>query len=265
MRGFGSANRVAFWICALLSSLWASIALAEGFEQMELVPGARLDVSLGQGRVMRVMLEGERLEADLEDVTLGVEAVFVAGRAALPPVLLGDVNRDGLSDVLLPVGEGYGGVNIFYTGLLPRAAGGLTTLPSLSNPVLGAEGLVTSGKDGPFWRTILWRAQPGGELVPSVEQMATGYDFALEKRFGESGSVEERLVSPERAIGRGPALQAKAPEGTAFAKAPDGAGAGVLKAERLLTLRRFDFRSELIGAENGDEGLIWVDPADLGF
>lgn len=104
-----------------------------------------------------------------------------------------DIDGDGVREILVPTGIGYGGVNVFYVILFWRGDSWWSS-PEIANPEFSAnhKGLTSSGKSGPRYYHDRWDLDQNGNLYLHSSQLVTfaGFDVRRVMFPGGSGSYE---------------------------------------------------------------------------
>ena len=198
----------------VLSSLMSGVVLAEnGLTEQVQFP---FQFAPEQGKTVEVAIKGEQVVAHLpagKDQNI-VPKDEVADDGGMDDnrtegAQVGDFNFDGLQDVAILNGNGYGGVNLYYQVYCwDKAKQQFQALDeAVSNPALDVktQELQSAYRDGPKWYSTTYRVAKG-QLYPAVETQMVGTDGAWEydefknpagkvighKVVGESGSPAQK-------------------------------------------------------------------------
>ena len=169
-----------------------------------------------QGKTVEVAIKGEQVVAHLpagkdQNLVPKADVDDAGGMGDNHPAVaqVGDFNFDGLQDVAIRNGNGYGGVNLYYQVYLwNKAQQQFQALDeAVSNPALDVktQELQSAYRDGPKWYSTTYRVAKG-QLYPAVETQMVGTDGAWEydefknpagkvighKVVGESGSPAQK-------------------------------------------------------------------------
>lgn len=108
-------------------------------------------------------------------------------------ILRRDIDRDGVDEILVPTGIGYGGVNVFYVILFWRGDSWWSS-PDIANPEFSGnhQGLTGTAKSGPFYYRERWDLDQRGNLYLHTRQFATfaGFDVRYVMVPGSAKSAE---------------------------------------------------------------------------
>lgn len=184
------------------------------------------------------------------------------------PIRHHDIDRDGTLEVLVPVGIGYGGVNVFYVILFWRGDSWWAT-SEIPNPEFTGrhKGLLVTAKSGPTYYRERWDMDDEGKLVLRIGQWATFAGFDVRYVMAPDGEVEAEMLvyettdlfdEPTRVFGvvrdaRLP-LTATADSDEVSATLRIGMGAELLKYDE-------NNWKVLLRAASGEVG--WADPEGL--
>lgn len=270
MPASGSGNRAGFWISRLRNSLIAllmpGMGLAAGLEEAELLAGTEVSVPLGAGQAASVTLTGETIRISAGDLQEDLEAVFLR---VPPPLLIADINGDGLRDIFVPTDEGYGGVNVFYTLFLSSGSDGWSRINDISNPELSGSGaLLSSHRSGPYWTETRWETTPDDLLYRRVTQTMIRFNILHRQLFRPDGTLERQmLIDPEASITHG-ASQLSIISEKPLDVWPDRTSdmpTGLTERGFRLRLLALDEASErvLVRLSDGTEG--WIAASDTGL
>ncbi len=170
----------------LLFSLIPCITQAadDGLTEQQTLP---FKLAPEQGKTVTVAITGDQVTATLpnkksQNLSTKADVEEAAGDAhQVGLAQVGDFNFDGLQDVAMLNGNGYGGVNLFYRLFLwDKAKQQFSEFnEAISNPSLNvsAKELHTAQRDGPKWYSTTYRVDKG-RLYPAIDTQMVGTEGA---------------------------------------------------------------------------------------
>jgi hypothetical protein len=245
----------------LLGVSFASISMAapvepKGYAKLPIKfsPSTAIPVSIvQQGQKVQAKLPGGKTQ-DLGELP-DLETVGIAPES----LLQSDFNFDGLGDVAVLDGIGYGGVNLFYRLYTwDKAAGKFKEFKeTISNPLLDAKAktINTSQRSGPRWYSKDYRIFNGKPyLWQDGAMVGSEGDLYFVKTYDSAGKMLKKVVVDEAATPINektvPAMRKIAADKAVLYAKPD------VKAQTKMYVIKGDKVALLDYAEN-DDGSEW--------
>lgn len=232
----------------------------ESSKLVALAPGLTIEFTRHDGFVIASGPNGQ---------SLSYEDMFPFNDTSGPTALLEDINGDGVNDVLLATGIGYGGVNIFYT-LLIWENDSWVEIADISNPEFfpAHQSITTSMRSGPYWTSERWDVSNEGKPFRRISQTATFAGFDVRRIYAPDGELQEEIIVAEAAdlFDESETPLGKIGSDGASFKSPEPDGMAIalwLEPGTEVTLLAWDEPSGLVLIETADGIKGWIDPEDL--
>ncbi|MEP0522072.1 MAG: hypothetical protein ABJO09_17445 [Hyphomicrobiales bacterium] len=213
----------------------------------------------------RLLLELKQL-GEQDAILINQEAATASDRSI--EVRLVDANFDGLRDLLVETGIGYGGVNVFFKLLLGTATGFETSWAQsdLSNPEIdpALKQIRTSMRSGPSWHLEVYEV---ADTRPYLHMTTTAAGDGVEyvRFLKQDGSLDREMITD--ALADDPndwkPISLKLPKEALFPlrSEPDSASAtkAALPESSTVLLRRLSVDKHFILVEHAKSGMDgWI-------